>query len=189
MNKLVSISLKIEQVAGAERITKQILAELSREVLDYVVLDSQDSQVVNRLLSALTPINKKAATLFFQAFLAFNFNADDGAFGKKDKKDWDKKLEKVNEFLADPLNTLWTWADRNIELAPVPMDFAKLNAAMGSLIKKADKAKLGHNNVVRALLANGITTDDILEVLKAMADEQPKEQAANDEQKQQGQAA
>lgn len=172
----------ISKLGESERVTKDAMRSLSRDVLEYVMVDggngkaSEDSQVINQLLAVLTPVNKKVAMAFFQHFAAFNFNADDGTFGKKDKQQWARKVEKVEEFLKNADNDIWVWADRNIEVAPKPMDFAKLNQAMGQLIKKADKANLGHGNIVRAMLANGISPDELLEVIQAMADEQPGEQ-------------
>lgn len=194
MAHIAQINTKIESIENAEKITKVVLSELSREILEYICLDtadgkaSEDSQVANRLVAVLTPVNKKVAIEFFTKILPFHVTRDEeGAFvsfGKKDKKAWEKKVDYIKEFLADPHQNIWTWADRNIEIVAKPMDFAKLNQAMGQLVKKAEKANLGHSNIVRALLANGITTDDILATLKAMADEEPKEQeqSANDEQ-------
>ena len=193
MAHIANINTKIDSIESAEKITKVVLSELSREILEYICIDtadgkaSEDSQVANRLIGVLTPINKKIAIEFFRKILPFHVTRDEEgtfvSFGKKDKKAWEKKVDYIKEFLADPHQNIWTWADRNIELVAKPMDFAKLNQAMGQLIKKADKANLGHNNIVRALLANGVTTDDILATLKAMADEQPKEQEqpANEE--------
>lgn len=179
-NKLNLINEQIEQLGNSERVTKALLALLSREILEYVIINdgvegnnkgSEDSQVVNRLLNVLTPINLKVAIAFFQHHLAFNFDKDAMVFGKKDKGQWNRKYELVEKFLADKDNTIWTWADRNIDVAPKPMDFAKLNQAMGQLIKKAEKANLGHDNVVRAMLSNGITPQELLDVIQAAANE------------------
>lgn len=184
MAQLIRINELIDQIGNAERITKAALLELSRTVLEYIVVNdgtegnnkgSEDSQVANRLLDVLTPVNRKVAQAFFRHFLAFHWNEEESKFSGKDKKQWQRKLELVQEFLAEPHNNIWTWADRNIDIAPKPMDFAKLNQAMGQLIKKADKANLGHGNIVRAMLANGVTGEEILAVIQAMADEMPQE--------------
>ncbi len=183
MANLNNINNLIDEIGKAERITKDALRILSRELLEYIVVNdgvegnnkgSEDSQVANRLIDVLTPVNRKVAIAFLRHFLAFHIKEDeDGkfiAFTGKDKKQWQRKLELVQQFLAEPHNNIWTWADRNVDIVPKPMDFAKLNAAMGQLIKKADKAKLGHGNIIRAMLANGITNDEILLVIKEMAD-------------------
>lgn len=197
MAAIQKINELIEALGNAEKVTKESLITLSRDVLEYIMVDqgngkaSEDSQVANRLLDVLTPVNKKVCIAFLSHFLAFHTSKNEEgefvSFGKKDKQHWDKKLDLVISFLAEPHNNVWTWADRNIEIAPKPMDFAKLNQAMGQLIKKAEKAHLGHENVIRAMLANGISLDELLVVIKAAgeqdkpAEEQdklPEEQAA-----------
>lgn len=189
MAQLNKINELIEQIGAAECITKATLSTLSRDVIEYIMVNdgvegnnqgSADSQVANRLLDVLTPVNKKVAIAFFSHFLAFHHvTEEDGsftAFGKKNKKDWEGKLDKAKEFLADPHSNLWSWAERNIEVVPKPMDFAKLNAAMGQLIKKADKAALGHDNIIRAMLANGIGLDELLAVIHAEGNKAPEQQ-------------
>ena len=47
---------------------------------------THDIDAVNRLLNVLTPMNKKASIVFFQAFLPFAYKAEDEAFGKMVKK-------------------------------------------------------------------------------------------------------
>ena len=192
MAQLNKINELIASLGDAEKITKAALSVLSRDVVEYIMVNdgvegnnkgSEDSQVANRLLDVLTPVNKKVAIAFFSHFIAFMHVTDGGgefsAFGKKDKKQWESKLDKAKEFLADPHANIWSWADRNIDIAPKPMDFAKLNAAMGQLIKKADKAALGHDNIIRAMLANGISLDELLAVIHAEGDKAPV--PANDE--------
>lgn len=179
-----TIGVKIATLADSERITKGLLSELSREVLTVVLLDSgkevkegeavtgtEDSRTINELINVLTPVNKKAAILFFQHFVPFvqatNEQGEFSSFGKKDKKAWEKKLELVNEFLDDPHNNLWTWADRNIEMAKKPYDVAKVTKEIEKALKKANKG-----DVIRAIMAGGLTIEDMLEVLKPEEEEQ-----------------
>jgi len=186
MAHIAKINASIETIQNAEKVTKAVLSEVSRLILEYICIDtddgkaSEDSQVANRLIDVLTPVNRKVAIEFFVKLLPFHvIRSEEGefiGFGKKDKKQWEPKVEKIVEFLADPHQNIWTWADRNIELVAKPMDFAKLNQAMGQLIKKAEKAKLGHENVVRALLANGISIEDLMLVIKQAAEDAPNEE-------------
>ena len=70
-----TINTKIEAVHASERITKAVLGELSRDLLEYIyVNDSQDITPVSRLLSGLTPMNKATSILFFKNFLAWKFD-------------------------------------------------------------------------------------------------------------------
>jgi len=184
MAHITQINESIETLQNAEKVTKAVLSELSRSILEYICVDtddgkaSEDSQVANRLIDVLTPVNKKVAVEFFVKMLPFHvLRTEEGefqAFAKKDKKQWESKVDKIVEFLSDPHQNIWTWAERNIELVSKPMDFAKLNQAMGQLIKKATKAKLGHDHIVQAMLANGISMEDMMVVIKAAIVEQPK---------------
>lgn len=181
---LNTISAKVNELGNAERITKGLLSELSREVLTVVLLDNgddvkegeqakgtEDSRILNELLAVLTPVNKKACTMFLQHFAPFhqavNGQGEFESFGKKDKKQWEKKIELVKEFLDDPHNNLWTWADRNIEMAPKPYDVVKVTKEIEKALKKANKA-----DVIRAIMAGGLEIADILEVME------PKEEQA-----------
>lgn len=167
-----TIGLKINELAGAERITKALLSELSREVLTVVLLDegkdtgkgTEDSRTINELIGVLTPVNRRAAIVFFKHFVPFirvtDENGEFVSFGKKDKKAWETKLEEVKEFLADPHQNIWTWADRNIEVEAKPFDVKKVTKTIESALKKANKA-----DVIRAIMAGGLTIEDMIEVL------------------------
>lgn len=176
MIEINNLESRIDIVIGNEKITKSMLVDISRDAVQLLMLEAEhpDSRIVNKLIDGLTPVNKKVAIAYFRHFLAFHILTDEEgsflSFGGKDKKQWDKKKEAAEEMLADPHQNIWTWADRNIEVAPKPMDFAKLNQAMGQLIKKANKAKLGSQSVVQAMLSNGITVEDLLAVINAQAD-------------------
>lgn len=174
-----SIGLKINELGNAERITKALLSELSREVLTVVLLDNgddvkegeqakgtEDSRTVNELLAVLTPVNKSHAKLFFKHFMPFAHVTDEEgvfqSFGKKDKKQWDAKIEKVKEFIEDPHQNIWTWIDRNVEPPEVKAyNVAKVTKEIEKALKKANKA-----DVIRAIMAGGLELADILEVLR-----------------------
>ncbi len=166
------INGKITLLAENERITKGLLSELSREVLELVLIDegkdtgkgTEDSRTINELINVLTPVNKRAAIVFFKHFAPFisatNEQGEWTGFGKKDKKNWDDKVKQVKEFLADPHNNLWTWADRNIEVEAKPYNVAKVTKEIEKALKKANKA-----DVIRAIMAGGLELADILEVM------------------------
>lgn len=167
-----TIGVKIEELGKSERITKALLSELSREVLTVVLIDegkdtgkgTEDSRTINELINVLTPVNKRAAIVFFKHFVPFTRVTDENgefvSFGKKDKKTWEEKIELVKESLADPHFNLWTWADRNIEVEPKAYDVKKVTKAIETALKKANKA-----DVIRAIMAGGLEIADILEVM------------------------
>ncbi|AFE86224.1 hypothetical protein [Salinivibrio phage CW02] len=143
-----SILDKIEQLAQAERITKAMLGELSRDLLEYVV-ETGDIQPLNRLLGlnpdgtfVLTAANWRVACMYFNHFIphANNYEQikDNGvlkgrrskdmllAFGKKHKQaKYDKKLALIEEFLADEANNIWTWQADNVEMEKSKVDLAQ----------------------------------------------------------------
>lgn len=169
-----TIGLKIADLGNAERITKALLSELSREVLEVVMLDegkdtgkgTEDSRTINELINVLTPVNKRVAVIFFKHFAPFiaavNEQGEFAGFGKKDKKNWESKLDDVKEFLADPHQNIWTWSDRNIEVEAKPYNVDKVTKEIEKALKKANKA-----DVIRAIMAGGLELGDILEVLNA----------------------
>lgn len=165
MANIDAINTKIETIANAERVTKQVLSELSRELLEFVVIDDkQDIQPVNRLMAVLTPVNRKVAVLYFKHFMAFMWDEENAKFVGKDKKKWDKKKELVVEFLDAPHNNIWTWADRNIEVEAKPYNASKVSKE----IEKAIKNNISQKDIVRAVLAGGLEMDAFLEVMKEM---------------------
>ena len=119
-NKIGIINTKITKLGDAEKITKKLLGELSRDILEYVVIDeSWDSDAINRLLNVLTPVNRGVARLFFETFTPFI--VEEGVFlgMPKDKKEKQaakiKATTAVTEFLFNEDNTLWTWAATEVE--------------------------------------------------------------------------
>lgn len=157
------INTKIETLAKAEKITKAVLGELSRDLLEYVYInDSQDITPVNRLLSVLTPMNKRTSVLFFKNFLAWKFDDEAQLFTKKNKKHYDDKLLAVELFLGNEDSTIWSWAEANVKLEQKEIDWAKR--------LKADFAKA---------LEAGITFNEIVTILEsAIPNEEEVKQAA-----------
>lgn len=170
---LASVGEKIVTLGANERITKGLLSELSREVLEVVCLDdgtntgkgTEDSRTINELLGVLTPVNKSHAKLFFKEFIPFVKVTDEQgvfvSFGKKDKRHWEDKCANIREFLADPHNNIWSWIDRNIaEPERKAYDVKKVTKEIEKALKKANKA-----DVIRAIMAGGLEIADILEVM------------------------
>ena len=73
---------RLEAIMAAEKITRVELGAMSRELLIYVP-ETHDIDIVNRLINALTPVNRRAAILFFKHFLPWDVENDaDGVFAK-----------------------------------------------------------------------------------------------------------
>lgn len=164
--KKVSINGKIEALGNAERITKKVLGELSRELIDYVfVSKSNDIDAVNRTLNACTPVNRKVAVMFFAAFLPFQWIEEEGRFAGLKKKQIDKKLPLCIDFLASD-KTIWDWAEENVKVEQKEIDYlGKITKA----VEKALKAEKGAQEVFQAVLAGGLNIDNMMALLEAAA--------------------
>lgn len=176
--KLVSINTKIATIAGAEKITKKVLGELSREMLDYIVTDeSWDSDAINRLLAVLTPMNKRIAIIYFSHFTPFIVD-EHGVFGgmPKSKKDKAKrKLEcskAVTEFLVNEDANIWSWAEEHVKIEAKDVDWAKRVTSAITSAMSDDKGGLGLPEVMGAVLAAGLSAADITAALAILYQEE-----------------
>lgn len=164
------IMARLDAIANAEKITRHELANLSREFLVYVP-DTQDVDLVNRLLGVLTPMNKATCILYFQHFLPWECENDkDGhfqRFGKKmlGEKKLAKRMTAIADWLAVEENNVWTWAKDNVDLTKKP-DF---KARVTSSIKKAlegdaekEVAPLSALELLTAIFDGGFKLDDML---------------------------
>ena len=160
------LSNKVDKCGMAEKMTKKLLGELSRELLPYVY-ESKDVAIVNRLIGVLTPVNKKVAIEFFKAFVGWTFNADTNEFGKKQKDaPYTKKSYASDTFLANKDNTLWTWAETEIEVAPKAKNYGM---KISKLVDKAltDEAEgIDLREVLFAIVASdAVTLGDLMQSL------------------------
>lgn len=160
----------IAKLAASEKITKELLRSMSRDVL-AAHHETGDVAYINGLVAVLTPMNKKMTILFFKAFSGHTCN-EEGVFGKKDKKKYEEAKADSLANLEDPLFNVFSWAERNIEVERKPFTLGKLQQQMGSIVKKAEENKISHADVIRALLANGIEVAEFMKVVQHMADEQ-----------------
>lgn len=157
----------MDDLRRAERVSKETIKELSRSVLEALHITG-DIQYVNTFIGALSPMNKKTAVLYFKEFSGFKHDDALGLFTSKAKKKYDDAHAASLEFLADPHNNLWTWAERNIEMEKKEFDAERLNKMAKQLIDKATKNDFKQSDVLKALLANGMTLDTMLEVMQGM---------------------
>lgn len=166
MANLAIINTKIETLANAEKVTKAVLSELSRELIEYVLVDgTHDIAAVNRTLAVLTPMNKQTAILFFGAFLPHKFNEDTSLFGGLDKKAKDKKMELTVAFLADANNDIWSWAKANVKIEAKEVDYlGKVTKAISTAL---DKGAVSQLDLVNAIVAGGLDVNAVLALMQA----------------------
>lgn len=160
--KALTRALKL--LAHSERVTKEQLRVLSRSVLE-AHHSTEDVGYVNRLIEVLTPVNRKVAVAYFEHFGGFHYDDALGRFTKKSKKRYDDAAKLSDAFLEDPLNNIWSWAARNIEVKAKDFELAQVTTAMGNYLKKAKKAGISQADVMKAVLAAGIEADTIIAML------------------------
>lgn len=164
------LKARIETLASNEKITKELLASLSRDLLQFMV-DTGDIRPINLLLEdgKLSPQNRKVAILYFQKFCPFkNLQTEKGefqAFGEIKKAKKEEKFASVREFLADPHNNIWTWANRHVEVKPREFKLDRVT----SIVKKAMEGGFEEEAVIEAVLKGGISPASMLKLIEHAA--------------------
>ena len=166
----VSYKANVEKLAASEKITKELLRSLSRDVLTAHHVTG-DVAYINGIIAVLSPMNKKVCILFYKEFSGHLCN-EDGTFGKKDKKKYEEARKKSFDQLEDPLFNVFSWAERNVEIEKKPFTLGKLQQQVATLVKKAEENKISHADIIRALFANGVEVNEFLKVMEHMAEEQ-----------------
>lgn len=166
-----SFQERVASLAASEKVSKELLRALSRDVLE-AHHETGDVAYINGMLGVLTPINKKVCVLYFKEFSGHLYSEETKSFGKKDKKRYDDAKKKSFDRLEDPTFNVFSWADMNVEIEKKPFTIGKMQQQMSSLIKKAEGEKIPHAEIIRAVLANGIEVAEFMKVVQRMAEEQ-----------------
>lgn len=160
-------------LSGSERITRTELALLSRITIHALHTEGNnpaygDIRIVNDILVALTHVNREMATAFFKKFSGFSFDNVNKRFTSKDKKidkatglsRYDEAYQASQEFLEDPLNNVWSWMNsQKVEITPKEFSIGQ---SMGALLKKAHNKGVKNNEILAAVMANGLSIDDLI---------------------------
>lgn len=158
---------RLNDLRSAEKVTKAALMDLSREV--FVAFHAtEDIDYINRILEVLTPVNKKVSIEFFKEFSGFKYDDKQGKFSGKDKKHYDEKKAATLAWLEDPLNNIWVWADRNIEIEKKEFDAERLKKQAASLLKKATDNGFQKADVFKALMESGVTEADLIGFIESL---------------------
>lgn len=181
VNELQNI---IQQVTQAEKITKQGLSTLSRELLAHVY-EHGDVSLINDLLGQgddgkfrLTPINWRIAVQYFDHFVSFTSNYEKDVkkyatkgegnrvplvFNKKSKQKYQVKLPLVESWLAESANDIWSWS-HNVEMEAKAPDYLK---TVANDINKAMDEEKGNLSAMQVLAAIVDNTEIDLQTLTA----------------------
>lgn len=182
---MVTFAAQLAELAGAERITKEKLKDMSRSLLgalvgapDYDALLVGDIQFTNSVIPILTPMNKKTFVLFMQEFAGFNFEEETCVFTTKVQRDKVKIRERTLAFLEDPHNNIWTWAEKHVKVEKKAFKLEQVT----KIIEKAREATEGNDEaILLAVLDGGISIESLVLVMEHMAqrvEEAKKEQPA-----------
>jgi hypothetical protein len=161
----VVYAASLAALAGAEKITRAELSTLSRITLEALHTEVEgnkvygDIRIINDILPALTPVNRQVVIEFFKEFSGFSFDGKNNRFTSKDKKNYDAAVALSEDFLEDPLNNLWTWANRNVEVTKKEFNISQ---SMGALLKKAHNKGVSNNDILKAVMSNGLSVDDLI---------------------------
>jgi hypothetical protein len=166
--KALARGLKL--LAHSERVTREQLRLLSRTVLEALHA-TEDIGYVNRLIEVLTPVNRKVAVLYFTHFGSFHYDDALARFTKKNKKRYEEAVLLSDSFLEDPLNNLWTWAEREVKVEKKDFELAQVTKAMGNYLKKAKDAGISQADLMKAVIAAGIEADTLIDMLDTIEEE------------------
>lgn len=150
-------------VMESEKITKNTLTWLSRDILE-AVHETGDVAYMNQLLAVLTPMNRKVCVLFFKTFTGYSYDEGTALFTKKSKKRYDKAHAMFVAFMEDPLNNIWTWASRNIEVEQKPFGEDNLVKYLTSARNKL-QGKMSDADILRAVFKAGVSAEAVIEIM------------------------
>lgn len=168
-----SFAARIQQLESAEKITRDLLREMSREVL-YALHSHENIQVINELLNAkLTPVNRRGLVEFFKTFTGFFCTQlSDGkiVFTKKDKKNYDTIQQDVLRLLEeDPHFNFWSWSEPHLKIESKEFSLDAVRKMVENTVKKADKAGISFADVLATMLSNEKLKEALPAVLEKLS--------------------
>lgn len=166
---IASFDKVLETLTQSEKVTKATLQVLSRDLLALLHTKNPkqgDIGYINRTIAVLTPVNRKVFIAFGRAFTGFITNADNTTFLKKSKKHYDDAAIKALEWLDDPMNNIWSWADREIDIVPKEFTLDAVKKQTENMLKKAEKNNISQADILGAMFEAGFTLDSLLIMLE-----------------------
>jgi len=160
---------QVKALAKAEKLTRETLRDMSRDLL-LMTQETEDIGYVNRTIAALSPMNAKTAVLFFKEFSGFNYDEDEAqAFTKKNKKKYEEITAKALKALDDPHFNMWTWAEKNVDVAKKPFKLEDITKFAERAVKKATEEGIAQADVLKAFFAGGFEVASLVAALEEMA--------------------
>jgi hypothetical protein len=162
-----SFSQALEKIATSENVTKRELRDLSRSILT-AWHETGNVIYINRLLKVLTPVNKKVMVKFAIHFGGFSYDETMGEFTHKSKKRYDAAHKLAIEFLENPNNNLWSWAERHIEIEHKPFAVENVEKFIKGALTKGAGVGLSQVDILKAVFKAGIDPACVVQVMDEM---------------------
>lgn len=153
----------LSTLTESEKITRNTLSWLSRDILT-ATHETGDVAYMNQLLGVITPVNRKVCVLFFKTFTGYSYDEEKALFTKKSKKRYDKAHAMFVQFMEDPLNNVWTWAARHVEVEQKPFGEDNLVKYLTSARNKL-QGKMSDADILRAVFKAGVSADAVIEIM------------------------
>lgn len=169
----------LERITKSENITKHELKVVSRTMLEAWHITG-NVHYVNRLLKVVTPVNKKALILFSKHFGGFSYDEVLGEFTHKSKKRYDNAHKLALEFLENPNNNLWTWAERHIEVQQKPFAIENVEKFIKSALNKGAGVGLSQVDILKAVFKAGVSPECVIQVMDELGFEFGEAETAQD---------
>lgn len=160
----IQFAQALEKLSTSESITKRELRDLSRSILQ-AWHETGNVIYINRLLKVLTPVNKKVMIKFGIHFGGFSFDETLGEFTHKSKKRYDKAHDLYVEFMEDPNNNVWAWAERHIEVSQRPFAVENVEKFIKGALQKGAGVGLSQVDILKAVFKAGIDPACIVQVM------------------------
>ena len=186
MSRIDRINQNTVALHETERVTKEVLRQLSRDCLEQLFEDG-DIRFINNVTKVLTPVNRRAWIAFMQEFSGFAYSEDSSSFTKKLKAlvefegqevaAWVAKQSAAKAELVDPAWSIWPWSDRNLKVEAAEFTLDKVTKGVQTYMKKAEKNGIKKSDLIRAIFAAGLEVQDIVAVLEGMEPAQQEEEA------------
>jgi succinate dehydrogenase flavin-adding protein (antitoxin of CptAB toxin-antitoxin module) len=159
-----NFSEALERITKSENITKHELKVVSRTMLEAWHITG-NVHYVNRLLKAVTPVNKKALIVFSKHFGGFSYDEVLGEFTHKSKKRYENAHKLALEFLENPNNNLWTWAERHIEVQQKPFSIENVEKFIKGALNKGAGVGLSQVDILKAVFKAGVSPECVIQVM------------------------
>ncbi len=154
----------LERITKSENITKHELKVVSRTMLEAWHITG-NVHYVNRLLKVVSPVNKKALIVFAKHFGGFSYDEVLGEFTHKSKKRYETAHKLALEFLENPNNNLWTWAERHIEVAQKPFSIENVEKFIKTALNKGAGVGLSQVDILKAVFKAGVSPECVIQVM------------------------